>query len=84
MARLRFVRQSFQRPRAPLRPLTVEIGDVLLRLQEARYPLVLRAMLPSNERCSLDAARITYLGGVRITLKQKRLWPGTRRASDNR
>jgi hypothetical protein len=58
-------------------PNAVEECDVLLRFEEARHPLVLRAMLPGNQGRAVDIARIAYLGGTRIALEQKRLWPGT-------
>jgi hypothetical protein len=57
------------------RPDAVEERDVLLRLEEARHPLVLRAMLLSNERRAVDLAVIAYLDRTRITLEQKGLRP---------
>jgi hypothetical protein len=58
------------------RPNAVEECDVLLRFEEARHPLVLRAMLPGNKRRAVDIARIAYLGGTRTALEQERLRPG--------
>ena len=58
-------------------PNAVEECDVLLRLEEARDPLVLRAMLPRNKGCPVDIARVAYLGGTRIALQQERLRRGT-------
>jgi hypothetical protein len=58
------------------RPNAVEERDVLLRLEEARHPLVLCAMLPGNEGHAVDVARIAYLGRTRVALEQERLRPG--------
>jgi hypothetical protein len=58
------------------RPDAVEERDVLLCLEEARHPLVLCAMLPSNERRAVDLAVIAYLGRTCIALEQKGLRPG--------
>jgi hypothetical protein len=62
------------------RPNAVEERDVLLRVEEARHPFVLCAMLPSNERRAVDLAVIAYLGRTRIALEQKGLRPGAGRA----
>jgi hypothetical protein len=58
------------------RPNAVEERDVLLRLEEVRHPLVLRAVLPGNKGRALDVARIAYLGRTRVALEQERLLPG--------
>jgi hypothetical protein len=57
------------------RPNAVEERDVLLRLEEVRHPLVLRAMLPGNKGRAVDIARITHLGGIGIALEEERLGP---------
>jgi hypothetical protein len=58
------------------RPNTVEERDVLLRIKEARHPLVSCAMLPGNKGRAIDVARIAYLGGTRVALEQEWLRPG--------
>jgi hypothetical protein len=58
------------------RPNAVEERDILLRLEKARHPLVLCAMLPGHKGRALDVARIADLGRTRIALEQERFRPG--------
>ena len=53
----------------------VEIRDILLRLEEARHPLVSRAMLFGYKFRAFNLAVIPDLGGVRVTLNQKGFRP---------
>ena len=67
---------GIKRQSSASRPNAVEERDVLLRLQEPRHPLVLRAMLLCDKGRALDIARIADLGGIGIALQQERLRPG--------
>jgi hypothetical protein len=66
-----------------LRSNTIKIGNVLAGFQKPRDTLVLRAVMLRDESGVLDAAAITDLGGVRITLEQKGLWSGAGRSQDD-
>lgn len=56
-------------------PNAVEECDIFLRFEEARHPLVLRAMLPGNKRRPVDVAIIADLGSIGIALEEERLRP---------
>jgi hypothetical protein len=74
------IAHGIKRRSSALRANAVEERDVLLRFEEARQPLVLRAMLPGNERRAVDIAGISDLGRIGVTLEQERLRPGARGA----
>src|SRR5262249_126858 len=67
-----------------LRPNTIKERNILARLQKPGDALVLGAMLFRDGGGSLEVAAITDLGGVRVTLKQKRLGSGATPTHEDR
>ena len=73
--RIPVIALGIKRQSSALRPNAVKECDILLRLEEPRHPLVLRAMLPGDKGRAFDLAVIAYLGGIRIAVEQERLRP---------
>jgi hypothetical protein len=73
--RITVIAPGIKRRSSPSRPNTVEERDVLLRIEEARQPLVLCAMLPGDKGRALDLAGIADLGRIGVALEQERLRP---------
>jgi hypothetical protein len=67
---------GIKRRSSPSRPNAVEERDILLRLEEVRYPLVSRAMVPGDNGRAVDIARITDLGRIRVALEKEGFRPG--------
>ena len=68
---------GIKRQSSASRPNAVKERDVLLRLEEARHPLVLCTMLPGDKGRTLDLAIIADLGRIGVALEQERLRPST-------
>jgi hypothetical protein len=74
-AGLQAASRDWRRAAKNSRPNAVEERDILLRLDKARYSLILRAMLSGDFGRCVDRAGVADLGRIRITLEQERLRP---------